>query len=34
MKKIWLGLLLISTSISFIILAYLLYNFVTILNTL
>jgi len=34
MKKIWLGILLISTSLSFIILGYLLYNFVATLQIL
>ncbi len=34
MKKILLGILLFSTSVSFIILGVLLYNFVTILETL
>ncbi len=34
MKKILLGVLLFSTSVSFIILGVLLYNFVTILETL
>lgn len=34
MKKILLGLLLFSTSISFGVLIYLLYNFVNILETL
>lgn len=34
MKKFLLGILLFSTSISFIVLGVLLYNFVTILETL
>jgi hypothetical protein len=34
MKKILLGLLLISTSVSFIVLGYLLYSFVMVLQTL
>ena len=34
MKKFLLGILLLSTSISFVILGYLLYNFITVLETL
>lgn len=34
MKKVWIGILIISTSISFSTLIYLLYNFVALLNAI